>query len=342
MLFLALVLSAQLSPGDPGVRYQQPQLAAAGDTVAVAFGAGGAVYVSVSGDGGQSFAAPVLLPGVGSLALGRRRGPRVALTDSGLAVSAIGGDAGDLLAWNSKDGGKTWSAGVRINDVEGSAREGLHAMASGGNGQLYAAWLDLRGNGTRLYGAASLDGGATWSKNVLVYQSQGGTICECCHPSLAIDGKGVIHAMWRNVSAGNRDMYLSSSRDGGRTWSSARKLGNGNWTLNACPMDGGGLSIDREGGPVTVWRRQRTLFEARPGNPERQLGQGRDPAVAATRRGTFAAWTSAEGVAALTPSKLEPVVLDPSGTYVQLIARRDGSVLAAWESGDNLSFAILE
>ena len=335
MLLLAFVLSIQ---------GQQPQLAAAGDTVGVTFGSGRTVFFASSRDGGRSFSTPVHVAETdGPLALGRHRGPRIAFSGSTIAISAIvgGSQHGNLVAWHSRDGGRTWSSAVRINDAPASAREGLHAM-TGRGGQLYAAWLDLRAKGTKLYGAWSSDGGASWSRNALVYESPGGTICECCHPSLAIGEDGSIHAMWRNARDGNRDLYAASSRDGGRSWSEARKLGNGTWTLNACPMDGGGLALDQAGKPVTVWRRGKQVFEGQPGTPETPLGEGKDPALAMTGHGAFVAWTGASGLMARTPTQPEPVVLDPSGAYAHLVALGDGSVLAAWESGGNLSFEILK
>jgi hypothetical protein len=215
-------------------------------------------------------------------------------------------------------------------------------MAAGPNGKVYAVWLDLRGKGTRLYGASSADGGATWSENVVVYESPGGTICECCHPSLAVDDRGTVSAMWRNALDGNRDMYVSRSGDGGRTWERAAKVGNGSWPLNACPMDGGGLAAGPAGEPVTVWRRGMQIFTARPGGPESPVGEGKDPALAVTSRGVFLAWTGAGGLTARTPSGRGPIVLDPKGAYVQLAALHDGTALAAWESGGSLSFAILK
>src|SRR5207253_11399365 len=102
------------------------------------------------------------------LSLGRHRGPRIAITPSAIVISPVIGTKmppgadGDLTAWHSADGGKTWSAGVTINDQPTSAREGLHAMASGGN-VLFATWLDDRAKGKRLYSATSKDNGATWS-----------------------------------------------------------------------------------------------------------------------------------------------------------------------------------
>ena len=52
---------------------------------------------------------------------------------------------------------------------------------------MFATWLDDRGKGKRLYGASSKDGGASWSRNVLIYESPSGTICQCCHPTAIIE-----------------------------------------------------------------------------------------------------------------------------------------------------------
>jgi hypothetical protein len=107
-------------------------------------------------------------------------------------------------------------------------------------------------------------------------------------------------------------------------------------------MDGGGVALDTEDKALTVWRRQETVFEARAGKPESEVGVGKDPAVVVTRRGSFVAWRGRGGILARTPSKPDPEVLDRNGAYVQLAALPDGSALAAWECGDNLSFAILK
>jgi hypothetical protein len=80
--------------------------------------------------------------------------------------------------------------------------------------------------GTTLFGARSRDGGKTWSKNVLIYESPEGTICQCCHPSVAIGAGREILVMWRNWLNGARDMYLARSKDG-VTFTKAEKLGVG-------------------------------------------------------------------------------------------------------------------
>lgn len=333
---LTVFLAVEIAPDVAGVDFKQPQLAADTKMVAMTFGAGRAVYFSASHDRGRTFSKPVKVAEEGPLALGRHRGPRIAITPGAIVISAVvgqrgGGADGDLRAWRSTDGGSTWSSGVTVNDVPAAAREGLHAMAAGG-GLVFATWLDLRTKGTRLYGAHSRDGGATWSKNVLVYESPDGRICECCHPSAMVDSKGAIWAMWRNALGGSRDMYLARSTDGGHRFSAAEKLGAGTWPLNACPMDGGGLALASDGKVVTVWRRANKVYLAPAGTRETVLDEGKDPAVAFGREGAYVVWSHGPGLRARVPGKSEPVALADEGGYAQVVAAPDGPVLAAWES----------
>lgn len=336
MLLLAAAIAAiHLTPSAPPAEYRQPQLAASSQMVAMTFGSGNAVFFSASHDGGQTFSKPLKVSDAGKLALGRHRGPRIAITPSAIVISAIlgekgGGADGDLKSWRSTDGGKTWTGPVTVNDVPAAAREGLHAMAAGGN-VLFATWLDLRAKGTKLYGARSEDGGATWSKNIAVYESPDGTICQCCHPSAAVDGKGTVHVMWRNAMGGSRDMYVARSGDGGRTFAKAMKSGEGTWPLNACPMDGGGLVITENGEEVSVWRRDKEVFLTAAGKPESKVEAGKDPAIAAGPGGVYAVWSSGEAVHAQMPGK-PPVTLAARGAFPQVVAVPGGAVLAAWES----------
>jgi hypothetical protein len=337
MLLLAAAIAAiHLSP-TAGVHaeYRQPQLAATRQLVGMTFGSENAIFFSGSHDGGKTFSKPVKVAEGGKLSLGRHRGPRIAIMPEAIVISAIvgnkgGGADGDLTSWRSTDSGKTWSQPVVVNDVPGAAREGLHAMAGGGN-VLFAAWLDLRAKGTRLYGARSEDGGVTWSKNVAVYESPDGTICQCCHPSIAVDAKGNVHVMWRNALGGNRDMYVARSTDGGRTFAKAVKSGEGTWPLQACPMDGGGVVVTDKGEVVSVWRREKEVYLAALGKPESKLEAGKDPALAVGPGGIYAVWTSGEEVHAQAPGKA-PAKLAEHGAYPQVVAVPGGKIIAAWES----------
>ena len=343
-LMVSAMFALHLGPMGPDAA-REPQMAANSSMVALAFGAGRTIYCSVSHDGGQTFSAPARVAEAGILPLTRHRGPRIALAGDSIVITAVAGSKseegahahglpsdGDLLVWRSKDGGKTWSAGRAINDVPASATEGLHALASDGKGALAAVWLDKRGGkGTKLYAARSTDGGATWSKNVAVYQSPDGSICECCHPSVAIDG-GRLLVMWRNSLGGARDMYLASSADGA-AFTTPEKLGNGAWKLNACPMDGGGLAAS--GGKIlTAWRREGDVYLAEPGQAERKVGTGKDVALALSGNQAYVAWIDGSKLEAWKDGKVE--LLSGAAAFPSLCSMPAGGVLAAWEENGGI------
>jgi hypothetical protein len=340
MIACVLLLAAEIAAAAPGRPNRQPQLAARGNRVAVAYGAGNGVYLSVSTDGGRTFGPSVLVSSEGQLSLGMHRGPRVAYTPQGIVVSAIVGEQGkgrdgDLLSWRSADEGRRWSGPVRANDVRGSAREGLHAMASGADGTLFAAWLDLRAQGTRVYGATSIDGGATWSANRLVYESPSGTVCQCCHPSVVVSASGIF-VMFRNALDGARDLYLSRSVDGGKTFAAARKLGRGTWPLEACPMDGGGLAVDGQNRVHTVWRREDTVYASADEGPETSLGTGRNPATAAGGGGAYAVWGDGKRVVLKAPAAPQPEVVAEDGAFPSIATLDDGSIVVSWEANGTI------
>ncbi len=328
MLILLTLLAMEIKPGTSAPAFRQPQMAARESQVALVYGAGTAVYFASSSDAGHNFAPAIKVADLAGLMLGRHRGPRVSILPHAIVISAVGAK-GDLAVWRSADSGKTWTSAPPVNDVPGAAKEGLHAMVADHDGNLFATWLDLRAPGTTLYGAGSRDGGLTWGKNVAIYRSPAGTICQCCDPSLAIGEKGEISVMWRNFVDGNRDMYLSHSSDGVH-FSSARKLGDGTWPLNACPMDGGGLAMN-QGRLISAWRRGTQIYLDEPGKPETVIGAGKDVTVAAGKKGIYVIWTGEKGLQAKVPGKPAISQLSTEGAFPSLTALPDGSVLAAWE-----------
>jgi hypothetical protein len=329
---------------------RQPQVAVApSGKVFVVYGAGDTIYCAVSPDGGKSYDAPIRVGQAGNLALGMRRGPRVAATEKAVVVTAICGPIGkgrdgDVLAWRSADDGKSWQGPVAVNRVSGSAREGLHHLAAGPDGSVYCVWLDLRANKMQVYGARASDGGATWQAEKLIYASPDGSVCECCQPSVAYDPRGGVHVLWRNQLAGARDMYLASSVDGGRSFGPARKLGQGTWPLEACPMDGGGLAVNADGGVETVWRREKEVFRCTAGRAEVSLGRGEQGWAASGTSGVYLVWIVGRPgtLQALLPGSDQPVRLadrawDP---VVAGPVNGRGPIVAAWEEGRSGSIRI--
>jgi hypothetical protein len=331
-LALALALiGASTVTAETVLPCRQPQLAATGTTVYVACGTPTSILVARSEDGGRTFGPAETVATVATLALGMHRGPRLVALGDTLVLSAVagevgGGKDGDVLAWRSIDRGQHWSAPVRVSDVPAAAREGLHAMAAYG-ATVAAAWLDLREKGTTLVVAVSTDGGAHWSPNVVAYRSPTGTICQCCHPSLVVDGTGRISVMFRNERQGARDMYLIASTDGGRTWTGGEKVGKGTWPLKSCPMDGGALGLDARGGLVSTWRRDQTVYLATTGAAETVVGTGVNPTLAITPEGPLVAWNGSEGLMVKKADATASLV-DAQGKFAALIATPGGVVLA--------------
>lgn len=311
----------------------QPQVAmTSAGGIHVAFGKGSAIYHVASADGGRTFSLATKVANLPKLALGMRRGPRIAVAGDTLVVSAIASEEGSLFAWSSADGGKSWGRPVRINDAPNSAREGLHAMAGDGKGFVIAVWLDLRNKGMELWSATSRDSGKTWSANTRVYASPDGNICECCHPSVAITPGGDIAVMWRNWLAGSRDMYFAMSRDAGRTFSAAQKLGEGTWKLNGCPMDGGAVAFDDAGKPVTVWRREKTIFATSDGRAEKLLSNsGVQPVAFGDRAGPGFLWHAGSQLM-LQRAGADPVRFASDAAFAAVATAPGRTPIAVWES----------
>ena len=278
--FSATLLAAPVELVTPELRgASQPQLAVAssGD-IHVVFGEGKAVYYTSSADG-QKFSPPVKVGELEKLALGKRRGPRIAVSDSSVLITAISHADGNVHTWTSSNSGKDWQEGKPLNTTDGSAREGLQALAGDGRGHVVAVWLDMRAGNMQLWGRSSQDGGKTWQSDEVVYASPGGAICPCCVPNLAISPQGKVAVMWRNSLEGSRDLYMST-RSGSEPFSAAAKLGTGTWKLDACPMDGGNLAFSPSGDWTAVWRRDKSVFSSSAKAPETMLGRDSSQPVA--------------------------------------------------------------
>ena len=135
----------------------QPQLFSARDgRVWLAYAKGKDLFVAYSKDGGVEFSAAVKVVSDEKFMIGMRRGPRIVADGEHVTVTVIGSE---LLSYHSSDGGLTWSAAHTINEVPGSAREGLHDLTAAPDGRLFVTWLDLRNGKMELWGARSSDAG---------------------------------------------------------------------------------------------------------------------------------------------------------------------------------------
>ena len=295
LLASTLMVGANASPQPIEIpNAAQPQLALGEmNEVWLAYGSGKQVFVARSNDRGETFSAAVKVMESPGLRLGMRRGPRIAVGPGGVTVTVM---TTELLAFHSDDGGRSWSQPVVVNDAPQSAREGLHDLAGNGKGELFAAWLDLRNEKMELWGATSRDGGKTWGSNERIYRSPGGTICECCHPSVLFDADGNLAVMWRNSLNGSRDLWMTTRAAGQKEFGTARKLGEGTWKLAGCPMDGGRLLAFGRGEFGAVWQRAGEIFLVQGESAETRLGAGKQPVAVVIGGEPVVWWQSGAGL----------------------------------------------
>lgn len=212
----------------------QPCLAADADgTFYCVFLRNGNIELSTSADGGRTWSAPVTaIDAKGKARGGMQRGPRVGVDDrKHVTVTApLCFDEKELKErypkaelWltRSTDGGRTFAPPVQVNEKPGEAAEGLHALAIAPSGAAHVSWLDARGRakGQDLYYAKVADGKP--GPNVKI----GATLCECCAPGIALDGAGNPVIAWRDgASSDNRPIWLSLSKDGGKSFSAPARV----------------------------------------------------------------------------------------------------------------------
>jgi len=213
-------------------------------------------------------------------------------------------------------------------------------LASDGKGAFFVVWLDLRDDKqNKIFGAMSKDGGQTWSNNKLIYRSPDSTVCECCQPSIIMKEKQVI-VMFRNWIGGSRDMYTTTSKDGGTNFQPAVKMGTGTWKLNACPMDGGGISLNTSGALTSVWQRENQLFTATLGDSEQLLAQGRNASIATSTKNTFIAWQNQGQIWLSQSGQKEPTSLG-TGRFPRLVTLNEQQAFCTWEDNGMIKGMIL-
>jgi len=245
------------------------------------------------------------------------------------------------MVYRLKNNESKWSQPVNILNSDTTAKEGFIALASGKDNLVYAAWLDMRiADKNNIFSSYSLDGGKTWSKSKLVYKAPEGGICPCCRPSITADQKGNVYVMFRNELKGTRDMYVAHSKDGGKIFSPAQKLGLGTWTLKACPMDGGAMALDASGKVGTTWRRENTIYYTEPGSMEQRIAEGKASSLVKTLQGNYIVWQQGNNIMSLAPNKLRPEIIG-TGIYPRITTLSNQKILGLWESDGKIVSKIL-
>jgi hypothetical protein len=248
--------------GGHGVNVSPPALAAAADgRPIVAWSAGGhagnALFVARPGDGGQPVRVNPAAISVDALhqAPGLAVGPggEVYVTWSAVKPRPEGVlFASDLYLSRSLDGGRTFDPPLRLND-DRPISHSFEDLAVASDGTVLVGWIDSREGArqTATYLARVADRGRRLER---VTRLEGGETCVCCRVSVTAGPGAAAAVLWRKVFPGDvRDMVVSRSDDGGRTFDAATIVHADGWKIAACPHRGGQVATDARGRLYAVW-----------------------------------------------------------------------------------------
>ena len=127
-----------------------------------------------------------------------------------------------LWVGKSFDGGHTFPQMSNITNPVLGIQPGFEGPISvdQNTGNVYVAFEDSIGQ--TIYMAKSTDGGQTWLVKQ-VYQIAAGGVVAAVFPVLALDGGGGVHIVFSDT----RNVFLTSSADGGATWTRPVRVNSG-------------------------------------------------------------------------------------------------------------------
>jgi hypothetical protein len=339
-VFLGISISGYSFLPEIPIQGQQPNLSI--DTkgvIRVTYGNGEKIYCITSTNNGISFSSAVVVAELPGMHLGNTRGPQIASSKNFSFISAMD-KMGNIHSYRLNHSKGGWTPVAEINDKNGSAPEGLMAIAADREDNFYATWLDIREGGKNNIYFSSINGkSAKWKANSLVYKSPEKHVCECCKPNIVVNGNKVVIG-FRNWLMGSRDIYYSVSNDKGKSFSEAAKSGTGTWQLNACPMDGGGLSFNSEGKVSAAWRRNGEVYYWTENQNELKIASGRDVGMAQNKNETYIVWQDKKILSAINLNTKKIVTLG-SGVSPKIYIMNNGKVICFWEDDKVLRYKII-
>lgn len=238
-------------------------------------------------------------------------------------------DAGDLFYANTKDGGATFSKGVRVNSSAGSAIamgtiRGAH-IAVGKENRIHIAWMGSKnaepkgpgGAPPMLYTRMKDDGsGFEQERNVMQYAKGldgGGTV--------AADKEGRVYVVWHATGdkqgEENRRVYMAVSSDEGKTF--ARESAAFNQATGACSCCGMAAYAAKDGKLYLQFR----------------------SATQRVNRDMFLLVSKNQG-AAFTGGMLQPWKMNQCVMSTASFSEGSSGVLAAWETKEQVYFTSID
>lgn len=307
--------------------------------VRVVYGFADKIFCATSVDHGQTFSKPVLVAQVADMHLGMSRGPQLSSSANYSVITAMD-KAGSIHWFRLNNRSNTWQPMGVINDLKGSAPEGLMSITSDNKDNFYAVWLDTRLGGRNQVWFSSLSGRSTkWTPNRLVYKSPDGHVCECCKPNIAVANNGIA-IMFRNWLNGSRDLYVVRSANAGKSFSDAQKMGLDTWKLNGCPMDGGGIRLNASNQIQTTWQRKGEIYFAQGTDPEVYIGKGKTCSLTGNAQQAAIVYQNNDTLRMVTiPDKRATIIGE--GNFIRSVRLSNAQNLFVWEQGDLVKYRLL-
>lgn len=203
------------------------------------------LYLSVSGDGGNSFAAPVQV------------NDDAAPASHGIHSLAVGKNDEVYLAWLDERNIKSeQQAEIYDEDLNLPAPDFQFVKAHHHSNSNQAAKpkqetkIENAEPNSEVFFAASVDGGKTFSAN----KKLSSEVCPCCKTALAVAPDGRIYVSWRQVLTGDfRHIAVASSIDGGTNFTKPIIVSDDQWQINACPVSGAAMIAGENNSLKVAW-----------------------------------------------------------------------------------------
>ena len=137
----------------------------------------------------------------------------------------------DIYTAVSQNNGSTYAVNVRADDSTVASRQVEPAVAVTNNGTILLAWQDNRRStyDYDIYFTKSYDGGATFTRNVKVDDSNG-VISWQERPSIAVTDSGVIYVAWTDDRTLVQRVRGAFSTNGGASFSASKDMMAGGGT----------------------------------------------------------------------------------------------------------------
>jgi len=223
--------------------------------------------------------------------------------------------ASDLRLSRSLDGGQTFTGHLRVNE-DRPISHSFDGLAMTPDGIVLVSWLDSRagGHNAGTYLARVVDAGTRVEGVVKV----GDDTCVCCRLDAATGPAETVALIWRKVFPGDiRDMVLSTSRDGGKSFAPASLVSADRWHITACPHRGGSVGVDGRGRIYVTW-----YTEGAEDRPDLYFATSEDGRTFGPKRRLHTSSTSVPD-------------------HVRMAVQRDGRAVIVWEEATAVRRRIL-